>query len=156
MTEIINKEETNDSLCNESTSIDQQTLINDNNGISEIPRTNPNFIKRRTSSIGSISNNIAQHLRRLNPSNYHNNINTNDISNEKNTFDRYNKFYEEKSNKKFHRNSESNYTTTNTSTNCSQNSNTVDNWTHTINDYWLKDTNIEDIAFDDSSDEEEK
>ncbi|KAG0668406.1 hypothetical protein C6P45_004692 [Maudiozyma exigua] len=155
MTEIINKQESKDSFYNDSTTIDQQTLIDDNNNLSEIPRNIHEPTKRRKSSIASVSKDMIQHLRRLNPSNYHNNINTNDISNETNTFDRYNKFYEEKSNKKYHKMPpQSNYTTTTTSSTTS--ASTVDNWTHTINDYWLKDTKIEDIEFDDSSDEGEQ
>ena len=156
MTEIINKKETNDSIFTESSTIHQETLFDDNEKLSDIPRYGKNLIKRRTSSIGSISNKMIKQLNKLNPSNYHNSIKTDDFANELNTFDRYNKFYEEKSNKKYKNNkiSHSNYTTTTTIS--STEDNTVNNWTNTINEYWLKDTNIEDIEFDDSSDEEEQ
>ncbi|SMN21051.1 similar to Eremothecium cymbalariae Ecym_6395 hypothetical protein [Maudiozyma saulgeensis] len=135
-------------------SIEEKPLIGNKDSTS-IKNNNGTKSKRRKSSLSNISKDFISHLRRLNPSNYHESINNNNNNDTSNVYDRYNQFYEEKSNRHYKNdeNKNKNSPQTNLQTSCFQ-TNKVDNWTHTINDYWLRDTKIEDIEFEDSSDED--
>ncbi|CAB4255646.1 similar to Saccharomyces cerevisiae YHR136C SPL2 Protein with similarity to cyclin-dependent kinase inhibitors [Maudiozyma barnettii] len=139
-------------------SIEEKPLI----GNKQFNKSSSNKIKRRKSSLSSIPKDLISHLRRLNPSSYHERININENSNSdttttENIYDRYNKFYEEKSNRHYENKNKNGKTSSSSHTNYQSapfETDTIDNWTHTINDYWLRDTKIEDIEFEDSSDED--
>ena len=93
-------------------------------------------------------------MRRLNPSQFHEQISARALEAGDplaNPYVQYNNYYDEKANKSEKKRNDSECSATSTSSAASE---MVQNWTDTINDYWMRDTRIEDIEFDDSSDEE--
>ncbi|GMM55639.1 hypothetical protein DAKH74_022550 [Maudiozyma humilis] len=99
---------------------------------------------------------VPKHLRRLNPSQFHEQISARALEAADplaNPYEAYNKFYDERAVHKDKRRNDSACSTASAAS-AESTASTAQNWSETIRDYWMHDTRIEDIEFDDSSDEE--